>query len=220
MYDISPERMYQEYKKDNFGKLYTPKCENKYTCTDLNTIVDMAICGSSAENIESVNIIGSVLYKNFEGAFAKFKKTNNYSDIFKKILGFDKNNDIDVVIITKQPPKLNNIKYDLKRKICGYPTFTIMPQYSYKKHEGYSQNPKLNNDPQKIDFTYMSLFGFLNGLNEGNTMAKGVYEYSTPIIGKENFKIISDFVFNQKKDTRHFSEWEKGIDNLLNCYIE
>ena len=181
------------------------------------------------ENIESMCVYGSVLYKHFPNEKQIIHKTKKYmffgpeKQFIKTIKKSRKlPNDFDVMVITKQgfteDKVITPIKhlesdfafgYSLDYEVIDFTAVETkkMVPTSY----GYSEDIGGAN----LHITYRSAEQFLTGLGDGDELSESVLKYGLPIIGQNKFAEIIKNITSPKRGPLHKIEWEENFEGRL-----
>lgn len=226
--DVDPEFLKELNSKNRLGKLlvkipFKPESEEKDILygtyrADLKEIYQTILKPMSKEDIFSVCLIGSILYKSFtDKDFIELDKAPSDFDLL--VLTKDSPDKVDIVIpkrvikpIMKKVPHAYG-SYDIvetsiiETKIPYRRDRTFLETICREKKHGYTKGAI------DLHIDYRSISQFEKGLGKGDTISESAFIYGVPIIGKANFEsLIEKNPVGLERKVKHEVIWEPGSD--------
>ncbi len=235
MKDITPKLMQKYFESGKLGniRIEIPDQNNIYKEMDVDlselyrhsTGIKFFKFEVSPEEIQTMCVYGSVLYKHFSleekipitrKKYWLFGPTQTTIRTKSKPIHFP--NDFDIMIITNKAFSKEKIIKPKKHIVDdSYGPYEVIDHTSIKTKKrlpsSYGYFEILGG--ANLHIVYRSVEQFLKGLGKGDTLSESVVRYGIPIVGQEKFYKIIDEVNYPKREAKHFIKWTEDLEGKL-----
>ncbi|MBR9678302.1 MAG: hypothetical protein GOU97_03370 [Nanoarchaeota archaeon] len=230
--DVTPELLKECFESGRLGALSTEIPDVGSISVDLPQFYNHATSAEGSkrwlkpEDIESVVVFGSVLYKHFpqEEEIITRKKWFLFGPTIEKVVLKSRQmpNDFDVMVITTEGFTKDKIvipRVTVPKIVYGTCSANgcegegAVIETKRVAWSGYGYVEVFGGS--NFHISYRSVEQLLNGLGKGDTVSESVISYGLPIIGKSRFEDIIDSVDFPERNPLHWVQWDKGFGGVL-----